>query len=183
MSQITEDRLLSGRVRLLQPAEGYRAAIDPVFLAAAVPARPGQRVLDLGCGVGAASLCLVARLPLCQIVGLELQPELAALAAENARLNGVADRVEPLLGDILAPPPSLAPGGFDHVMTNPPYMEDGTASPHVGKALANQEASVDLGAWLRFCVSMLRHKGGLAVVHRADRLDDLYNPAPSETTT
>ena len=68
----TEDRLLGGRIRLRQPGEGYRAAIDPVFLAASVPAEPHQLVLDVGCGPGAAMFCLAARVPHCRVVGLEM---------------------------------------------------------------------------------------------------------------
>jgi len=79
---VTEDRLLGGRIRLRQPSEGYRAAVDPVFLAAAVAAEPHQLVLDVGCGPGAAMLCLAARAPLCRVVGLEMQRELVRLAGE-----------------------------------------------------------------------------------------------------
>jgi tRNA1(Val) A37 N6-methylase TrmN6 len=174
MTEITEDRLLGGRVRLLQPAGGYRAAIDPVFLAASVAAQPGQSVLDVGLGVGAASLCLAARVAGLRGVGLELQPELAVLAERNVVLNERTDTLAVVQGDLQSAAGGLLlPGSFDHVMTNPPYMRDGTAPPHGGKSLANREAEIDLSAWMGFCVSMLRHKGGLAVVHRADRLDDL----------
>jgi tRNA1(Val) A37 N6-methylase TrmN6 len=173
MSETTEDSLLDGRVRLVQPAEGYRAAIDPVFLAAAVPARPGEVVLDAGSGVGAASLCLAARLVECRVVGIETQAPLVALARENIERNGVVGRVDAVIGSLAAPPPRLAPGSFHHVMTNPPFNEGGTPSPHAGKAQANAEGTVDLKAWMKFCVNMLRPKGCLVVVHRADRLDDL----------
>lgn len=175
MSDITEDTLLGGRVKLRQPAEGYRAAIDPVFLAAAVPAQAGQAVLDVGVGVGAAALCLALRVPGCRISGIELQPALAALARDNVALNGLAGRVDVLTGNLAAPPPRLAPGSFHHVMTNPPFLDPDRASapPHPGKAAANLEGEVDLARWLRFCVTMLRPKGTLTVVHRADRLDEL----------
>lgn len=170
---LTEDRLLDGRVALLQPPTGYRAAIDPVFLAAAVPVQSGERVLDVGCGVAAAALCLAVRVPDSQIIGLDCQPELAALALRNVLLNDLDGRVTALVGDLLSPPAALKPGSFDHVMTNPPFSEDGTPSPHAGKDLANREGAADLRAWMGFCVSMLRHKGTLSVVHRADRIDDL----------
>jgi tRNA1(Val) A37 N6-methylase TrmN6 len=175
MDETTDDALLDGRVIIRQPREGYRAAIDPVFLAAAVPAEQGHQVLDLGSGVGAASLCLAARVPDCRVFGLEIQAALVALARENIAANGMTGRVESIIGGLQSPPPRLAPGSFHHVMTNPPYLEgqDGAVSPHPGKALANHEGTLDLALWMRFAVNMLRPKGTLVVVHRADRLDDL----------
>ena len=122
---VAEDALLGGRVRLVQPAEGYRAAIDPVFLAAAVPAATGETVLDVGAGAGAAALCLAARLPEVRVCGVELAPDLVRLAVGNAGLNGLAGRVEFMAGDLLRPPARLAAGTFDHVMANPPYLPAG----------------------------------------------------------
>ena len=117
---VTEDRLLGGRVRLLQPVEGYRAAIDPVLLAAAVPARAGEQVLDLGCGAGAATFCLTARVPGVRVTGLEIQPLGVDLARRNADLNQMADRVAILEGDVAAlsdaMPDSLAGSRFDRVV-------------------------------------------------------------------
>jgi len=170
-SAVSEDRLVDGRVRLLQPVEGYRAAIDPVFLAAAVPAKSGDQVLDAGCGVGAAALCLAIRVPDCRITGLELDPAAFELAKRNIALNGLDGRVEAVLGNIAAPPPRLAPGYFDHVMANPPYLTDGTRPADPGRAAAHMEGEVGLDAWVRACLTMLRPKGWLALVHRADRLD------------
>lgn len=172
---ITEDSLLGGRVRLRQPARGYRAAIDPVLLAAAVPAREGDRVLDLGCGVGAAALCLLARVPGVSVTGLELQGALARLAAANAELNGLGGRFTVIEGDVLAPPPGLAPGGFDRAMLNPPYLAAGTSRPPDDRAhdLATREAAARLTDWLDAALVLLRPKGSLTVIHRADRLDAL----------
>src|SRR3954465_4114456 len=93
----TENALLGGRIRLLQPPRGYRVAVDAVLLAAAIDAAPGDRVLDLGAGVGAVGLCLAARVPGCAIVGIELQPGLAALAVRNAALNGAESRIQTIV--------------------------------------------------------------------------------------
>src|ERR1700744_43554 len=91
---LTEDRLLDGRVVLRQPAEGFRAAIDPVMLAAPVAAEPGQSVLDIGTGSGAVALCLAWRLAQIRVTGLEIQRDLVRLASENAALNGFEGRVQ-----------------------------------------------------------------------------------------
>lgn len=101
---VAEDALLGGRVRLVQPAEGYRAAIDPVFLAAAVPAAAGEAVLDVGAGAGAAALCLAARVADVRVCGVEVAPDLVRLAVGNAGLNGLGGRVEFIAGDLLRPP-------------------------------------------------------------------------------
>lgn len=171
------DRLLGGRIRLVQPERGYRAAVDPVLLAAAVPAGAGEHVLDLGAGVGAASLCLAARVPGCRVTGIELQPDLAALAAGNAEASGLAGRVRVLRGDLLAPPPELAAlaGRFDHVMANPPYLKAGahTPPPDAGRAAAHGEGAADLAEWVACSARMLRPRGTVTFVHRADRFDEL----------
>ncbi len=174
MDAVSEDRLLDGRVLLRQPEDGYRAAIDPVLLAAAVTAEAGETVLDLGSGVGAASLCLASRVEGCRVFGLEMQPPLVALARQNIEINGFTGRVDAMIGTLQAPPPRLAPGSFHHVMTNPPFnAPEGTPSPSAIKDAANRETDVDLAAWMRFAVTMLRPKGVLTVVFRADRLDAL----------
>ncbi|CAA7613717.1 tRNA1(Val) (adenine(37)-N6)-methyltransferase [Magnetospirillum sp. SS-4] len=170
---ITEDRLLDGTVILHQPADGYRAAIDPVLLAAAVSARNGDHVLDLGCGVGAAALCLLARHPDLRVTGLEIQPALAMLARINAEANGRAAEFKVVEGSAAAP--SLDLGPFDHVMTNPPFHREGrgTSPPGPVKAVANVEGDLDLAGWIKAAVRLLRPKGRLSVIHRADRLGDL----------
>jgi tRNA1(Val) A37 N6-methylase TrmN6 len=172
---VSEDTLLDGAIRLRQPRSGYRAAIDPVFLAAAVPAQAGETVLDAGCGAGAATLCLAKRVPDCRITGIEAQRDLVRLANESATLNGFADRIVIMTGDILRPPPRLEPGSFSHVMANPPYLPDdaGTPSPDAAKAAATLEGTADLAAWLRFALSAVRPKGSVTFIHRADRMEQL----------
>lgn len=172
---LSDDGLLGGRVRLSQPAEGYRVAIDPVLLAAAVPVRDGERVLDLGCGVGAASLCLLARVPGASVTGLELQPEAAALARLNAERNGRDASFFVLEGDILAPPRGLAPQPYDHVMLNPPYHVAGRtwSAESASKATATQEGRAVLVDWLDAALNLVRPRGSLVVIHRADRLSEI----------
>ncbi len=187
-SEATEAGFLGGRIRLRQPERGYRAAIDPVFLAAAVPAVRGDMVLDAGAGVGAASLCLAWRVPGCRVSGVELQRDLVRLAGENIELNGFTGRVDVMVGDLTRPPTRLAPGSFAHVMANPPYLEAGRVqpSPDSGKAVASVEelaqkemhgwaggVGAGLADWLRFCHAMVCRRGSLTIIHRADRLDAL----------
>ncbi len=174
--EVTEDGFLDNRIRLRQPADGYRAAIDPVFLAAAVPAEAGERALDIGTGVGTAAVLLAWRVPGLRVTGIEVDPALLRLAGENARLNGLEDRVEFMVGDLARPPSRLAPGSFHHVLANPPFLEPERAdpSPHPGRAQAGIEGrGVGLEAWVRFGCVMARDRGTITMIHRADRLDDL----------
>jgi tRNA1(Val) A37 N6-methylase TrmN6 len=172
---LTDDHLLGGRLRFSQPARGYRVAIDPVLLAAAVPALPYQRVLDAGAGTGAASLCLAARAPECQILGLEVQRDLHRIASHNVRRNAFDRRVEMIQGDLEQPPPRLSAASFDHVMSNPPHLaaEETSLSPQRERALAHAETTMDLAGWLAACLRMLKPEGQLTLIHRADRLDEL----------
>lgn len=170
----TENGLLGGRVRLLQPARGYRVAVDAVLVAAAVEAAAGQRVLDLGAGVGAIGLCLARRVQDCTVVGIELQPALAALAGRNADLNGAAGRLRTIVHDLAEPLPADL-GTFDHVVTNPPYLAAAVAdpSPDRSKALATVESSTDLARWLSVATGALKPDGTLTIIHRSDRLEEI----------
>jgi tRNA1(Val) A37 N6-methylase TrmN6 len=173
-SASTENALLGGRVRLLQPSRGYRVAVDAVLLAAAIDATAEERVLDLGAGVGAVGLCLAARVPGCVVIGVELQPLLASLAARNAVLNATENRMRTIVHDIAQPlPPDLA--GFDQVATNPPYLAAAVAdpSPDPSKALATVESSADLARWLAVAVGALKPTGALTIIHRRDRLEEI----------
>lgn len=171
MVETTDDKLLDGQVILRQPVKGYRAAIDPVLLAAAVRAAHGHRVLDAGCGTGAAALCLAARLSHAAVTGLEIQSAYAALARQSVDLNRMNARVRIVDGDLAAPPDLGAP--FDVVMTNPPFGADGTPPPDAALAAAHMESHLGLAAWIAACLAPLRHNGRLVVIHRADRLSEL----------
>lgn len=168
---LTDDKFLGGRIRLWQPARGYRAATDPVLLAAACPARPGDSVLDLGCGVGAAALCLAARVPDLRLTGLELQPAYAELARRNAARNAIA--LEVAEGDLRHMPATLR-RDFDQVICNPPYYPaGGTPSPLAARATAMQADSVPLGLWVEVAARRLRPGGWLTLIAGADALPEL----------
>jgi len=127
VTETTEDAFLSGRVRARQLARGFRSGLDAVMLAAAMPAKPGDRALELGSGAGVASLCLAARVSDCTIVGVEIDADLVSLANENALANDLADRVRFVQANTLRLPPELRTA-FDHVLCNPPFHEIGRAS-------------------------------------------------------
>lgn len=173
--ETTDDTLLDGTVIIRQPKYGFRAAIDSVLLPAAINAVSGERVLEIGAGCGAASLCLARRLAGIRISGIEIQPHLVRLAGENIRKNGLEGQVDIMLGDVDKPLPPRLQGPFDHVMLNPPYLREANSrsSPNTEKTVANVEGDVPLELWLRSAYGLLRHKGYVTLIHRADRLDDI----------
>lgn len=176
----TEDALLGGRITLVQPKLGFRAGSDAVLLAASIPADSGQKVLEAGCGTGAATLCLARRVPGVRVAGIELQPDLAKLAAQNAIRNGLGERVRILAADLLNPPAILG-SGYDHAMANPPYFAAGKhdVSPNAARAKARSEAAEGtLGAWLDFLFNHVRDGGTVTLIHRAERLDEILALMP-----
>lgn len=170
---LTHDMLLDGRVNLAQPKGGYRVAIDPVMLAAAVQALPGEVIADLGCGTGAVALCLARRVDACQITGLEREADLVELARANVAANTLEARIRVLLGDVSAPP--FEAGSFDHVALNPPYLTRGraTAPPERLRRVAAVEGDAVLAQWLKTAWRLTRPGGTVCLVHRADRLDEI----------
>ncbi|MEQ9518137.1 MAG: methyltransferase [Parvibaculum sp.] len=178
----TDDGFLGSRLKILQPTKGYRAGLDAVMLAASVDAKAGERVLDLGAGVGTASLCLACRLTDVRAAGLEVQPDLVALANENASRNGLSARVTFIEGSAGEKAAALAAkdmayGSFDHVMTNPPFYDEDKVwtSPDEGKATAHALGEVTLKAWVELACAMAKPKGTVTFVHRADALPDLLS--------
>lgn len=169
--ETTDSAFLGGRLNILQPKDGYRAGADPVFLAAAVRARPGESILDLGCGVGTALLCLAARVDGLDLAGVELQGELVELARQNAKRNGINARI--VQADISALPEDLRESSFSHVMTNPPYFDRaiGSAAPVASRETGRGEG-IDLATWLDVALRRTAPKGRLTLVNRIERLPD-----------
>ncbi|WP_299969900.1 methyltransferase [uncultured Roseobacter sp.] len=173
--EVTRDAFLGGRVQLWQPRDGFRAGNDSVLLAASVSASQGQTVLDLGCGVGAAALCLRARVPGLRLTGVEIQPRDAALARRN---GGPAFEV--ITADIAALPPTLLQRQFDHVLTNPPYYDRRASRSALGteRECALGETT-PLSFWVKAACKRLRPKGYLHLIHLAERLPDILDALPS----
>ena len=170
MTDTRIDDFLGGRLRIAQPVHGYRAGADAVMLAAACPAQPGQSVLEPGCGVGTAALCLAARVPDLQLIGVERDPGYAALARANAALNAAPLQV--VEADLAQPPPELRGLSFDHVIMNPPYFATGTPSGDAARADARHEQT-PLAAWLDAGLRRLRPGGQITIIHLAERLDSI----------
>jgi tRNA1(Val) A37 N6-methylase TrmN6 len=173
--ELTHDAFLGGKVHLWQPRKGYRAGVDPVLLAATVPATPGQRVLELGCGVGAASLCLGARVPGLSLTGVEVQPAYAELARRNH------SEFEVIEADLATLPLSLRQRQFDHVLANPPYFDRAAsiASQDSARETALGEQT-PLAKWVEIAAKRLAPKGQAHFIHRAERLPDLIRALPHD---
>jgi tRNA1(Val) A37 N6-methylase TrmN6 len=170
---VTEDRLLGGRVTLRQPAKGYRAGMDAALLAAAVQAEPGMRVLEAGCGAGGALLQAAARNPGARFVGVERDPAALILAEAN---TVAAEGVSVVAGDVDLGFRPLELPTFDAAFSNPPFFDDPDAlrAPHPTKAGAWM-AEGGLSAWTRFLLDAVVRGGAVTVIHRADRLGDLLS--------
>lgn len=167
----TRDAFLGGKLHLLQPKVGYRAGVDPVLLAATVDAASGDRVLDLGCGVGAAALCLGARVPGLVLTGVERQADYAELA----RKNGVAS-FEVVTADIADLPLHIRERQFDHVLANPPYYKrtDSRAAHDAGREAALGEET-PLADWIKVAAKRLAPKGYAHFIHRVERLPEILS--------
>ncbi|NVJ98996.1 MAG: methyltransferase domain-containing protein [Alphaproteobacteria bacterium] len=168
------DDFLGGAVKLIQPKQGYRVSMDTVMLAACVPAKAGETVIEGGVGSAGAALCLARRVPGVRVHGLDIQEDMLAFARRNIAHNCLDDQVSVAKGSIT----ELAQADeatYDHVMVNPPYLADGKGirPPAETKGLAHMDQSAGLRDWIRFCVHMVRNKGTVSIIYRADRVDEV----------
>lgn len=178
-AHLTDDAFLGGALRVLQPKAGYRAGIDAVLLAAAVPLRPGrrERVLDVGAGVGVVGLLVAHRAPRAEVTLVEREAFLVELARRNIVRNGLEARMRVIAADVARRLDELAQlqpevEGFDHVLANPPYHPEGTGTVSAAalKAAANVMPGGALADWARFMAAMARPGGSVTMIHRADAL-------------
>ncbi|MGA2568438.1 MAG: methyltransferase [Pseudolabrys sp.] len=184
--ETSEDAVLGGRLRLRQPLSGHRVGHDAILLAAATGGRAGEHVVDLGAGVGAAGLALAARVAGLKVALVEIDPALCALAAGNARLNRLDDRVKALAIDVedtqARAAAGLTPGSVDRVLMNPPF-HDATRqnlSPDPRRRLAHAAAPGLLPRWIASAAWLLKPQGVLTLIWRADALADVQNALTSE---
>ncbi len=178
LAATTEDAFLDGQLRLRQPKSGHRAGHDAMLLAAATAAKAGDRVADFGAGVGAAGLALAKRAGGVDLVMVEINPELAALARENASRNAIAADVVVL--DVTAPAElftnvGLEPDSVDVVLMNPPFNEAARhrASPDASRASAHVANHTTLENWVHAARRILKSGGALTLIWRADGIADV----------
>lgn len=180
-SETSEDGILGGRLRVRQPLRGHRVGHDAIMLAAATTARAGEQAVDLGAGVGAAGLALAARIPALNITLVEIDTGLCALAADNARLNRLDDRVKVLKVDAenvnALATAGLAPDSIDRVLMNPPFHDARrqNISPDPRRRLAHVGAPGLLARWVGTAAWLLKPHGVLTLIWRADGLDDVLD--------
>jgi len=173
-AETTHDAVLDGRVRLSQPARGYRAGVDAALLAAACDAADGQRVIEAGCGAGAALLAAAVRRPGAHFTGIERDPAALALARENIATNEMAERVDAVAGDVGLRFSGLGLQPFDAALANPPFFDDPDALRGPAEARRGAWMADDgLEAWLGFLTKAVREGGTITLIHRADRLGDI----------
>jgi len=171
------DAVLGGRLKLRQPLKGHRVGHDAILLAAATAARAGEHALEFGAGVGAAGLALAARVEGLTVTLVEVDAALAALAAENAKINALADRVRSIAGDVedMNTFAGLAVGSIDRVLMNPPFhdVERIQPSPDPRRRLAYAGDKDLLARWVESARHLLKPGGALTLIWRADAADDV----------
>ncbi len=170
------ESFLDGRVRIAQPATGFRSGLDAVMLAASVPAKAGQTALELGAGAGTASLCLLARMPGVRLTGVEINQHLVRLARDNAAANGM--EADFAVADIFALPAELR-RDFDHVFCNPPFHGQGETSPDADRAAALMDQG-RLADWLKLGLQRTVSGGYFTAILRADRLNQALAALPEK---
>jgi tRNA1Val (adenine37-N6)-methyltransferase len=174
-SEETFDTLFGGRLEIRQRKEGYRFSVDALLLAHFAELRLKDRVVDLGTGCGVIPLILVYRRKAEAVVGIEVQPSLAALARQNVSRNRFSGQIEIREGDFRNLPEES--GAFDCALCNPPYRRAGSGrvNPQEEKALARHEINATLEDVLRAAHHLLKNKGRFYSIYPAARTADLLH--------
>lgn len=167
----TLDRLFEGRLKVLQPAKGYRFSVDALLLASFFRERPGESILEIGPGSGIIGLILALRTDNVQLTGIEIQEELADLARRNVAMNHLSDRIDIQAGDIRQMAKRFSPSSFDAIVFNPPYrrMHSGKVNPDRQKAVARHEVEGSFSDFLHGARHVLKPGGRVAFIYPAPR--------------
>jgi tRNA1(Val) A37 N6-methylase TrmN6 len=178
LADLSEDAFLGGQLRLKQKRSGHRAGHDAILLAAATQAQAGDRVVDLGAGIGTAGLALARRVAGIRLGLVEIDPELAWLARDNAAANAIA--VETIVLDVTADAQAfaasgLAPDSVDVVLMNPPFNDPARhrGSPDQARHTAHVATDETLNAWVHAARRILRSDGALTLIWRADGITEV----------
>lgn len=163
----SDDAILGGRLKLLQPGQGHRAGHDAILLAAAAP--KSTLALDLGAGVGTAGLALLARKATGMVTLVEIDPALSELSSQNAVRNGFGNAVRIVCGNITENIP-LQMDAYDLVIMNPPFNDENTlqASPNAARAQAHVASVTTVERWITRASRHLKAGGCLTIIHRWD---------------
>jgi tRNA1(Val) A37 N6-methylase TrmN6 len=178
VTDFTEDAFLGGQLRLKQKRSGHRAGHDAILLAAATEAQAGDRVVDLGAGIGTAGLALGRRVAGISLSQVEIDPELAELARANAAANAIA--AETIVLDVTADAQAfaangLAPDSVDVVLMNPPFNDPARhrGSSDQTRRTAHVASEETLNAWVHAARRILRSGGALTLIWRADGIEEV----------
>lgn len=171
--ELTEDTLLGGRIRVRQPKRGYRVNADTLLLAAAVETAPGMRLLEAGCGVGAALIAVAARTENARFVGVERDANMAAIARENLAMNGMSTVAEIVTGDVLGRDANHRP--FDGVFFNPPFDAEGEGRAPSQARRHAYIAEEPIERWIAALADRLAGGAALTLIHRAHKLPEIVS--------
>jgi len=178
MQDYTEDYLLDRQIKIFQPVNGYRASTDAIMVSSLVnKVKDGDTILDVGSGTGAISLCLASRFRYkkIQIIGLELQSELAELSNLSSKANGFDEFLHYINYDIRGSQNTVKANSFQHVISNPPYTDHDMPSPNIAKATAHNHSDFNLTEWITFCLRMLQPQGMFYMINRAEAINEILN--------
>jgi len=168
--------VLDKSLALYQVPDGFRTSMDSIMLGAACPVKSGQSVLDLGCGVGSAGLCVLKRVDNTRLTGIDIQQDHIDLAIKNSEINHMQDCAEFICTDIRD---DFNIGTFDHVICNPPYKEAGahrlSPSPAKARAMGHIEDDIDLQNWITRAWLHIKGQGSLTIIHEAGQVDNILH--------
>lgn len=172
------DDLEFKNLKIIQNKNGFCFGIDAVLLSDfAKNIKKDSKVLDLGTGTGIISILLCGKTNLKEIVGVEVQEEVFDMACRSAKLNNLEDKFKVLNSNILDLEEKLQKNYYDVIVTNPPYKKQNTGiiNDEAKKLISRHEVLANLEDFIRVSSKLLKDKGEFYMVHRPERLVDIFN--------